>query len=555
MAFKTSRRSVVPKINYFKASSIPKLVNTPQEDLHPQLLTIKSYRLLSKQSTSGSITSPHNEKALKARNIKARSVCVIRDAAQSKDLLFKARESLIKELSSFINSSNGLIVNLAEGQSCYKYYLGPGNNSALVNKYFSCRPWWVRVEESQVKEANLVWTQGKVADFLKNIKTSHKQDRLVDHELIGKSITCQDIFQDVTSSLKSLDISTLGYDLITKSPYFVAYQEKIEIDPALCKIHNKFEYNFNLSDKKFLYRNMKIYYFEQGENIFDYLPVTFHIDKSNSELSEFLNLAHSSPGQLWIVKPGENSNRGSGITVTNKLNLIINELNAVISGEASSTYVVQKYIEKPFLIHKRKFDIRLYTLCTCNNGIFQAYFYQEGYLRTACKVYNTNDMDKFIHLTNDAVQNKCEDYGKWENGNKLSYSDFQRYLDMKKINVGFVETILPNIKKIVIDTVKATWKKLNKDRRILNFEIFGYDFLLDSSLKPWLLEVNTNPCLELSATNLARIIPAMLENAFKIAIDPIFPEINLSTRRQTYRGNNFLSENKFELIFHQDIHN
>lgn len=35
-----------------------------------------------------------------------------------------------------------------------------------------------------------------------------------------------------------------------------------------------------------------------------------------------------------------------------------------------------------------------------------------------------------IHLTNDAVQNKCEDYGKYEPGNKLSYVDLQRYLDI-----------------------------------------------------------------------------------------------------------------------------
>ena len=34
-----------------------------------------------------------------------------------------------------------------------------------------------------------------------------------------------------------------------------------------------------------------------------------------------------------------------------------------------------------------------------------------------------------IHLTNDAVQKKGEDYGKFEAGNKLSYADFQAYLD------------------------------------------------------------------------------------------------------------------------------
>ena len=46
--------------------------------------------------------------------------------------------------------------------------------------------------------------------------------------------------------------------------------------------------------------------------------------------------------------------------------------------------------------------------------------------------------------------------------------------------------------------------------------------MIDENFKPWLLEVNTNPCLELSAPHLARIIPSMLENAFRIALDPVF---------------------------------
>jgi Tubulin-tyrosine ligase family len=39
--------------------------------------------------------------------------------------------------------------------------------------------------------------------------------------------------------------------------------------------------------------------------------------------------------------------------------------------------------------------------------------------------------------------------------------------------------------------------------------------MLDEDLKPWLIEANTNPCLELSAPYLARLIPAMIENSIK----------------------------------------
>ena len=94
------------------------------------------------------------------------------------------------------------------------------------------------------------------------------------------------------------------------------------------------------------------------------------------------------------------------------------------------TYIVQKYIEKPLLYNRRKFDIRHYMLMTCTNGRFKGYWYSEGYLRTTSFEYNIkNCKDLYTHLTNDAVQKYSADYGKYEKGNKISYSDFQKYLN------------------------------------------------------------------------------------------------------------------------------
>jgi tubulin monoglycylase TTLL3/8 len=47
--------------------------------------------------------------------------------------------------------------------------------------------------------------------------------------------------------------------------------------------------------------------------------------------------------------------------------------------------------------------------------------------------------------------------------------------------------------------------------------------MIDDSYRVWLIEVNTNPCLEVSSPVLAKIIPPMMDNAFRIALDPIFP--------------------------------
>jgi tubulin polyglutamylase TTLL1 len=47
--------------------------------------------------------------------------------------------------------------------------------------------------------------------------------------------------------------------------------------------------------------------------------------------------------------------------------------------------------------------------------------------------------------------------------------------------------------------------------------------MIDSKFHPWLIEINTNPCLELSSPVLMDVIPQMVENALKIALDSILP--------------------------------
>ena len=49
--------------------------------------------------------------------------------------------------------------------------------------------------------------------------------------------------------------------------------------------------------------------------------------------------------------------------------------------------------------------------------------HKEGYVRTSSFKYSLKKKsiaNKFIHLTNDGVQNKDENYGKFEAGNKVS---------------------------------------------------------------------------------------------------------------------------------------
>ena len=54
------------------------------------------------------------------------------------------------------------------------------------------------------------------------------------------------------------------------------------------------------------------------------------------------------------------------------------------------------------------------------------------------------------------------------------------------------------MKQIMTDTFRATHRVIapSRDMHHHSFEIFGYDFMVDEDFKVYLIEVNTNPCLE-----------------------------------------------------------
>ena len=139
----------------------------------------------------------------------------------------------------------------------------------------------------------------------------------------------------------------------------------------------------------------------------------------NESKQRMKQLDKKSIKNIWIIKPGENTNRGVGISVLTKLSEIKSKLNSR-SGD-SRTFIVQRYIENPALYKNRKFDIRCFALITSINSNMKGFVYDDGYLRTSSREFDLRNFSKIIHLTNDAVQKRSEDYGRFEFGNKVSF--------------------------------------------------------------------------------------------------------------------------------------
>ena len=212
----------------------------------------------------------------------------------------------------------------------------------------------------------------------------------------------------------------------------------------------------------------------------------------------------------------------------------------------NSTIIIQKYIEKPLCYNGRKCDMRLWVMLTWD---FNLYLFKEGHFKATSLPYDVNSQDSYVHLTNYSVQKNNKNFAKFETGNEISFADFENSLD-NKINVR--KDLLPKVKEIIIHSLKSVCGKINKLERKMCFEIFGYDFMFDEYYNPFLLEVNTNPGLEISSPLIKMLIPRMIDDAFKLTIDKVFflNEKNINKMKENpYKVNGYDdNENMWELL-------
>lgn len=231
----------------------------------------------------------------------------------------------------------------------------------------------------------------------------------------------------------------------------------------------------------------------------------------------------------FIVKPDSGS-QGDGIyLIRDPADL------RVISGSQIKQSVVQEYIQKPLLIDKLKFDIRLYVLVRSLDPL-EIYIAKEGLSRFCTEPYQEpsqkNLSHVFMHLTNYSLNVHSGNFvhsDSCSTGSKRTFSSVLYRLASKGVDI---KKVWSDIIALVIKTVIALVPELKVYYQAdippgkpgpTCFQILGFDILLMKNLKPVLLEVNANPSMRIEheqevSPGVYEYIPSPVDEEVKVGV-------------------------------------
>lgn len=271
---------------------------------------------------------------------------------------------------------------------------------------------------------------------------------------------------------------------------------------------NHFPRSHEITRKDNLIKNFTRMQSIHGKKHFDFVPETYILPQEMHLLSEAMD---THKPDLWIFKPVGGS-QGRGIYLTNKLSDLPN-------GQAM---VASKYISNPLLIDGFKFDLRIYVAVTSIDPL-RIYIYKEGLVRFATEKYDTSTYrNVYVHLTNYSLNKYNPNFLSTEadgEGSKWSLSAFKEFMIKNGLDFsGMWEDIKDICIKTIIsmETIVNAAVKMYVPNRNNCFELLGFDILIDNKFKPWLLEVNLSPSLNIDANIDLRIKGTLLADLFNL---------------------------------------
>ncbi|CAM9524094.1 unnamed protein product, partial [Discosporangium mesarthrocarpum] len=195
--------------------------------------------------------------------------------------------------------------------------------------------------------------------------------------------------------------------------------------------------------------------------------------------------------------------------------------------QAVSQWVVHKYMENPLIIAERKFDMRQWVLVTDWNPL-TVWFYDHCYVRFGVEKYTTSDNNtgnQFVHLVNNSICKKSESFGtvaKTENGYEVhehmwSCDTFAAYLSDVAGKDTWKGKLQPRMKQIALWSLMCAQDIV--EHRKNSWELYGYDFMVDDQLRPWLIEINSSPACDYSTKVTEDYVQRALTDLLKVTID------------------------------------
>ena len=239
----------------------------------------------------------------------------------------------------------------------------------------------------------------------------------------------------------------------------------------------------------------RIYNDEGNQSGYNFYPETFVLPEESEEVIRFMNSKRT-----VLLKP-PNWFSGLGIKITDSIGIIIVlykilfrlYLNSDDIPMNGSKVVVQEYVERPLLINRKKFDIRVYVLLTDVDPL-QLYIFNDGIVSFCTEDFTMDSeqlKNKFVHLSNYSINKNNEKYNSKEHRWKLS--SLWKYLKKEGIDC---DSLWERTKDVCLKSILCGLSKIREDSKeklkshYSSFKLIGIDIMYDDDLKPWLLEVH-----------------------------------------------------------------
>ncbi|XP_049909590.1 tubulin polyglutamylase TTLL11 isoform X2 [Epinephelus moara] len=271
---------------------------------------------------------------------------------------------------------------------------------------------------------------------------------------------------------------------------------------------------------------------------YDFYPRSWILPEECQQFSTQIRMVKENDATVnptFIVKP-DGGSQGDGIYLIRDPS----DLKLMVGSQAKQA-VVQEYIQKPLLIDKLKFDIRLYVLLKSLEPL-EIYIAKEGLTRFCTEPYQEpsqkNLSHVFMHLTNYSLNVHSGNFvhsDSQSTGSKRTLSSVLYRLAAKGVDI---KKVWSDIIALVIKTSIAVVPELRVYYQAdippgkpgpTCFQILGFDILLMKNLKPVLLEVNSNPSMRIEHEQ--EVAPGV----FEYVPSPVDEEVKVGVIRDTLR--------------------